>query len=313
MHANLLNFGIFYRKCFFVCFFLCYFAWFLSKKHMLIINKISELKSQLQRERQQGHTIGLVPTMGALHEGHASLVRRSVSENDVTVVSVFLNPTQFNDKADLERYPRTLEADCRLLEQCGAQIVFAPSVEEIYPEPDTRTFSYPPTDSVMEGAMRPGHFNGVCQIVSKLFSYTDPDRGYFGEKDYQQIAVIRRLAADLGFKLQIVPCPVIREESGLALSSRNTLLSDEERVLAANIYRVMKDSLSLGYSVQQTHDYVVDHINAIDGLQVQYFSIVDGDTLADVSSWEDAESIVGCITVFCGSKPIRLIDHIRYK
>ena len=161
--------------------------------------------------------------------------------------------------------------------------------------------------------MRPGHFNGVCQIVSKLFSYTDPDRGYFGEKDYQQIAVIRRLAADLGFKLQIIPCPVIREESGLARSSRNTLLTDDERVLAANIYRVLKESLSLNAGVQQTHDYVVDTINAIDGLEVQYFSIVDGDTLADVSSWEEAESIVGCITVFCGSKPIRLIDHIRYK
>lgn len=280
---------------------------------MLIIHKISELQSQLQTERQKGHTIGLVPTMGALHEGHASLVRRSVSENDVTVVSIFLNPTQFNDKSDLERYPRTLEADCQLLEQCGAQIVFAPSVEEIYPEPDTRTFSYPPTDSVMEGAMRPGHFNGVCQIVSKLFSYTNPDRGYFGEKDYQQIAVIRRMAADLGFKLEIIPCPVIREESGLARSSRNTLLSADERVLAANIYRVMKESLSLGGTVQQTHDYVVDTINAIDGLEVQYFSIVDGDTLADVSSWDEADSIVGCITVFCGSKPIRLIDHIRYK
>ena len=280
---------------------------------MLIIHKISELQSQLQTERQKGHTIGLVPTMGALHEGHASLVRRSVSENDVTVVSIFLNPTQFNDKSDLERYPRTLEADCQLLEQCGAQIVFAPSVEEIYPEPDTRTFSYPPTDSVMEGAMRPGHFNGVCQIVSKLFSYTNPDRGYFGEKDYQQIAVIRRMVADLGFKLEIIPCPVIREESGLARSSRNTLLSADERVLAANIYRVMKESLSLGGTVQQTHDYVVDTINAIDGLEVQYFSIVDGDTLADVSSWDEADSIVGCVTVFCGSKPIRLIDHIRYK
>lgn len=280
---------------------------------MLIIHKILELQSQLQAERQKGHTIGLVPTMGALHEGHASLVRRSVSENDVTVVSIFLNPTQFNDKADLERYPRTLEADCQLLEKCGAQIVFAPSVEEIYPEPDTRSFSYPPTDSVMEGAMRPGHFNGVCQIVSKLFSYTDPDRGYFGEKDYQQIAVIKRMVTDLGFKLQIISCPVIREESGLARSSRNTLLTADERVLAANIYRVMKESLALNASVQQTHDYVVDTINAIDGLEVQYFSIVDGDTLADVSSWDEADSIVGCITVFCGSKPIRLIDHIRYK
>ena len=280
---------------------------------MLIIHKISELQSQLQLERQLGRTVGLVPTMGALHQGHASLVRRSVSENDVTVVSIFLNPTQFNDKKDLERYPRTLEADCQLLEQCGAQIAFAPSVEEIYPEPDTRTFSYPPTDSVMEGAMRPGHFNGVCQIVSKLFSYTTPDRAYFGEKDYQQIAVIKRMVADQGFHLTIVPCPVIREDSGLAMSSRNTLLTDEERSLAANIYKVMQESCNLNASVSATHDFVVDSINAIDGLEVQYFSIVDGDTLADVSSWQDAESVVGCITVFCGSKPIRLIDHIRYK
>ena len=280
---------------------------------MMIIHKISELQSKLQVERQKGRTIGLVPTMGALHAGHASLVKRSVSDNDVTVVSIFLNPTQFNDKKDLERYPRTLEADCKLLEQCGAQIAFAPSVEEIYPEPDTRTFSYPPTDSVMEGAMRPGHFNGVCQIVSKLFSYTNPDRAYFGEKDYQQIAVIKRMVEDLGFKLTMVSCPVIREESGLAMSSRNTLLSDAERALAANIYAFLKKSTTLGLDVQQTHDYVVENIDAIEGLKVQYFSIVDGNTLAEIGSWQDAESIVGCITVFCGSKPIRLIDHIRYK
>jgi pantoate--beta-alanine ligase len=251
--------------------------------------------------------------MGALHEGHASLVVRSVAENDVTVVSIFLNPTQFNDPKDLERYPRTLEADCQLLEKCGADIAFAPTVAEVYPEPDTRQFSYPPTDSVMEGAMRPGHFNGVCQVVSKLLSYVEPDRAYFGEKDYQQIAVIRRMVDDLGFKLEIVPCPVVRQSDGLAMSSRNTLLTDQERTTAANIYRIMKESRTLGLSVQQTHDYVVDGINGIDGLEVQYFSIVDGDTLAEVSSWDDAPSIVGCITVFCGTKPIRLIDHIRYK
>lgn len=280
---------------------------------MLLVHRIADLKAELAKQRSQGKSIGLVPTMGALHEGHASLVRRSVEENDVTVVSIFLNPTQFNDKKDLERYPRTLESDCALLEKYGAQIAFAPSVEEVYPEEDTRVFSYPPTDSVMEGAMRPGHFNGVCQIVSKLFMYVEPDRAYFGEKDYQQIAVIRRMVADLGFKLQIVPCPVIREESGLAMSSRNALLTQDERVLAANIYRVMKESLTLGKGVEETRRYVVDTINAIDGLQVQYFSIVDGDTLADVSAWDEAESVVGCITVFCGGVPIRLIDHIRYK
>ncbi|MBQ2300707.1 MAG: pantoate--beta-alanine ligase [Bacteroidaceae bacterium] len=280
---------------------------------MNIVNKISELRLALDECRGRGCSIGLVPTMGALHEGHASLVRRSVTENDVTVVSVFLNPTQFNDPKDLERYPRTLEADCELLDACGADIVFAPGVEEIYPEPDTRCFSYPPTDSVMEGAMRPGHFNGVCQIVSKLFSYVEPDKAYFGEKDYQQIAVIRRMVADLGFGLEIVPCPVIRQSDGLAMSSRNTLLSDEERQTAANIYRVLNESRTLGLTVQQTHDYVVNEIDAIPMLEVQYFNIVDGDTLADVSSWDEAQSVVGCITVFCGEKPIRLIDHIRYK
>ena len=280
---------------------------------MEVISKITLLRERLSQLRSEGNSIGFVPTMGALHEGHASLVRRSVKENDVTVVSVFLNPTQFNDPKDLERYPRTLEADCRLLETCGADIVFAPSVKEIYPEPDTRQFSYPPTDSVMEGAMRPGHFNGVCQVVSKLFSYVEPDRVYLGEKDYQQIAVIRRMVDDLGFKVQIVPCPVVRQSDGLALSSRNALLSDEERVTAANIYRIMNESRSLGLTVQQTHDYVVEEINSIPGLTVQYFSIVNGDTLADVSSWEDTQSIVGCITVFCGTKPIRLIDHIRYR
>ena len=280
---------------------------------MLIVQTIAELKACLNGEREQGHSVGLVPTMGALHAGHASLVERSVKENDVTVVSIFLNPTQFNDKKDLERYPRTLEADCELLEKCGAQVVFAPSVEEVYPEPDTRVFSYPPTDAVMEGAFRPGHFNGVCQIVSKLFDYVEPDCAYFGEKDYQQICVIRRMVEDLKMDINIVACPVIREESGLARSSRNTLLSDEERQLAAHIYRVLSESRKKQMSVAETHDFVVREIDAIEGLKVQYFSIVDGLTLADVSTWDDAESVVGCITVYCGAVPIRLIDHIRYK
>lgn len=280
---------------------------------MLIVQTIAELKACLNGEREQGHSVGLVPTMGALHAGHASLVERSVKENDVTVVSIFLNPTQFNDKKDLERYPRTLEADCLLLEKCGAQVVFAPSVNEVYPEPDTRVFSYPPTDAVMEGAFRPGHFNGVCQIVSKLFDYVEPDRAYFGEKDYQQICVIRRMVEDLKMDINIVACPVIREESGLARSSRNTLLSDDERQLAAHIYRVLSESRKKQMSVAETHDFVVSEIDAIEGLKVQYFSIVDGLTLADVSTWDDAESVVGCITVYCGAVPIRLIDHIRYK
>lgn len=280
---------------------------------MQVIGTISELQKVLGDERAKGKRIGLVPTMGALHEGHASLVKRSVAENDITVVSIFLNPTQFNDPKDLERYPRTLEADCSILEECGAQIAFAPCVEEMYPEPDTRQFSYPPTDAVMEGARRPGHFNGVCQIVSKLFQITDPDNAYFGEKDYQQIAVICRMTEDLGFKVNIIPCPVIREESGLAMSSRNTLLAPEEKEIAPKIYQTLKQSKALQLSIEETQKWVVDEINKVDGLEVEYYSIVDGSTLADINSWEDATSVVGCITVYCGKTPIRLIDHIRYK
>jgi pantoate--beta-alanine ligase len=282
---------------------------------MKVINTISDLRAFLDLARREGKTIGLVPTMGALHEGHASLVRRSVGENDVTVVSIFLNPTQFNDPSDLERYPRTLEADCQLLDACGATVAFAPTVKEIYPEPDTRTFSYPPTDTVMEGAYRPGHFNGVCQIVSKLFSYVEPDRSYFGEKDFQQIAVIRRMVEDLGLNLTIVPCPVVREENGLAMSSRNSLLKPEERAIAPKIYATLANSIVFaeGHSVKDTHDFVVTAINSVPGLEVQYFSIVDGRTLADVKSWDESDFIVGCITVFCGATPIRLIDHIKYK
>ena len=280
---------------------------------MKIIKTISKLRETLEAERANGKTIGLVPTIGALHDGHASLVRRSVEENDITVVSIFLNPTQFNDPKDLERYPVTLDSDCAILEKCGAQIAFVPSVREVYPEPDTRTFSYPPTDTVMEGERRPGHFNGVCQIVSKLFSYTNPDRAYFGEKDYQQIAVIRRMVDDLKFQLAIIPCPVIREADGLAMSSRNTLLAPEEKEIAPNIYRILKESKHLGTSIAETREWVVKQLNAISGLEVEYYSIVDGDTLADITDWNDAESVVGCITVYCGKTPIRLIDHIRYK
>lgn len=282
---------------------------------MELVQTIEVLQERLSAARKEGKKVGLVPTMGALHQGHASLVERSVAENDVTVVSVFLNPTQFNDKTDLEKYPRTLDADCALLEKLGTTYVFAPSVQEMYPEPDTRKFSYAPIDTVMEGAFRPGHFNGVCQIVSKLFSIVDPDKAYFGEKDFQQIAVIRAMVKDLKFKVEIVPCPVVREESGLAMSSRNTLLTDEERKIAANISKILFKSKNFAsnHTLEETKKYVVDSINAIVGLEVQYYEIVDGMTLQTVRKWSDSDYIVGCITVFCGSQPIRLIDHIKYK
>lgn len=282
---------------------------------MQVINTKEALNRVLDAARAEGKSIGLVPTMGALHEGHASLVRRSVAENGFTVVSDFVNPTQFNDKTDLQNYPRTLEADCALLESLGADVVFAPSVEEMYPEEDTRSFSYPPTDEVMEGAFRPGHFNGVCQIVSKLFYAVNPNRAYFGEKDFQQVAVIKAMVKDLGLGLQICPCPIVRETDGLALSSRNSLLTDEERKIALNISKYLFESREYmkSHSLADTKAYVVDSINAIDGLEVQYYEIVDGDSLLSLADWADSESVVGCITVFCGQRPVRLIDNIRYK
>lgn len=284
---------------------------------MKVFKKIVDLQNELFLVRKEGKEIGLVPTMGALHEGHASLIKRSVKENGATVVSVFLNPTQFNDKGDLGRYPRTLDADCKFCEACGAQYVFAPSVEEMYPTPDTRHFEFPPQTTVMEGAKRPGHFNGVCQVVSRLFYIVKPNRAYFGEKDWQQIAVVKRLVKYIGYDklVHIVECPIVRDEDGLAKSSRNTLLTPEERAIAPNIYKALKASVDYAkdHTVAETHDKVVADINAIDGLDVEYFEIVDGNTLLDVNNWDDSGYVVGCITVYCGHTPIRLIDHIKYK
>ena len=284
-------------------------------KKMKVFDRIVDLQNQLFEDRKQGKEIGLVPTMGALHEGHASLVKRSVKENEITVVSVFVNPTQFNDKNDLKNYPRTLDADCALLEKCGADYVLAPSVEEMYPSPDTRQFEYPPVSTVMEGAHRPGHFNGVCQVVSRLFYIVKPTRAYFGEKDWQQIAVVKAMVRHLGLGVQIVECDIVRDKDGLAKSSRNTLLSADERAIAPAIYKALKDSIKYAknHTVTETHDKVVDDINSVDGLDVEYFSIVDGNTLQDIANWEDSDYVVGCITVYCGKTPIRLIDHIKYK
>lgn len=282
---------------------------------MEIINSVKELKDKLYIHKSQKRSIGLVPTMGALHKGHISLVEKCSKENDITVVSIFVNPTQFNDKKDLERYPRTLEADCKLLGNIKVDIVFAPSVEEIYPEPDTRTFSYPPTDTVMEGKYRPGHFNGVCQIVSKLFDFVEPDKAYFGEKDFQQVAVIKAMVKDKKYSIEIRQCPIIREDDGLALSSRNALLTNQERLIAVNISKVLKNSIeySKNHSLNETREWVITQINSTEGLKIEYYEIVDGDTLNSIEKWEDSNYIVGCITVFCGSTPIRLIDNIKYK
>ena len=280
---------------------------------MKVIHTIKDLQAELSVLKAQGKKVGLVPTMGALHAGHASLVKRSVNENEVTVVSVFVNPTQFNDKNDLVKYPRTLDADCKLLEACGATYVFAPSVEEMYPEPNTRQFSYAPLDTVMEGAFRPGHFNGVCQIVSKLFEAVKPHRAYFGEKDFQQLAIIREMVRQMQFDLEIVGCPIVREEDGLALSSRNARLSAEERENALKISQTLFKSRTFAatHTVSETLKFVEDAIAAVPGLRLEYFEIVDGNTLQKVDNWNQTSYVVGCITVFCGD--VRLIDNIKYK
>ena len=280
---------------------------------MKVIHTIKDLQAELSVLKAQGKKVGLVPTMGALHAGHASLVKRSVNENEVTVVSVFVNPTQFNDKNDLVKYPRTLDADCKLLEACGATYAFAPSVEEMYPEPDTGQFSYAPLDTVMEGAFRPGHFNGVCQIVSKLFEAVKPHRAYFGEKDFQQLAIIREMVRQMQFDLEIVGCPIVREEDGLALSSRNARLSAEERENALKISQTLFKSRTFAatHTVSETLKFVEDAIAAVPGLRLEYFEIVDGNTLQKVDNWNQTSYVVGCITVFCGD--VRLIDNIKYK
>ena len=238
---------------------------------MLVVETIDKLHAFLAEARAEGKSVGLVPTMGALHEGHASLVKRSVEENGVTVVSVFVNPTQFNDKGDLERYPRTLEADCSLLEALGTDCVFAPTVEEVYPEPDTRVFDFAPLDKVMEGVYRPGHFNGVVQVVSRLFDLVQPTRAYFGEKDFQQLAIIRHMVersslAERYQGLQIIGSPIVRETNGLAMSSRNERLSEQEKQIAVGISQTLLSSLEWAKtaSVSQVQQQVIDTINAID-------------------------------------------------
>lgn len=279
---------------------------------MKIVSSIKDLKNFLALEREKGKKVGLVPTMGALHAGHISLVKRCVAENDICVVSDFVNPTQFNDKHDLETYPRTLDADCALLEPVGCDYVFAPSVAEMYPEPDTRVFNLGPVAEVMEGPRRPGHFNGVAQVVSKLFYIVEPDNAYFGEKDFQQIAVIREMVRQLNLPVHIVDCPIQREADGLALSSRNTRLTPEQRQKAPVIARTLKESTTFvpAKSVQEVIDYVVNTINQVLEMEVEYFEIVDGNTMQPIQNWSDTTYPVGCITVYCGE--VRLIDNIKY-
>lgn len=279
---------------------------------MKIVRKISELKQLLEKEREGNKTIGLVPTMGALHAGHMSLVHKCVKENDVCVVSIFVNPTQFNDKSDLNTYPRTPDQDYALLEPAGCKYIFTPDEEEMYPEPDTRIFDFGQIAEVMEGKFRPGHFNGVAQIVSKLFDIVEPNSAYFGEKDFQQVAVIRKMVELLNQPVKIIACPILREKDGLALSSRNTRLTPEHRQKAPLIARSLKESTNFaaGRSVQETIEFVVNSINAESDMDVEYYEIVDSNSLESIKNWTDSDAPIGCITVYCGK--VRLIDNIHY-
>lgn len=284
---------------------------------MLILRSAAEVAALVGRERQNGHTIGFVPTMGALHAGHLSLVERAVADNDVAVVSVFVNPTQFNNPVDLATYPRDEEADFKLLAGAGVSAVFAPSVDEMYPGGvegrERREFALGMAAVVMEGKYRPGHFQGVAEVVSRLFGIVRPTRAYFGEKDFQQIAVIRNMVESEGIDVEIVPCPIKRADDGLALSSRNALLTPSQRLTAPEIHRALSDSVEYAktHSLRATHDFVVERIDAVPGMRVEYFEIVDARTLLPLEEWEESPWVVGCITVYCGE--VRLIDNICYK
>ena len=278
---------------------------------MIVVNRVADLNAALANCPKEG--VGFVPTMGALHAGHRSLVERARKENKTVVVSVFVNPTQFNDKNDLKNYPRTPEADCAILEAAGADIVFMPSVEDIYPEPDTRQFDFGLIDKVMEGATRPGHFNGVAQVVSRLFALVNPKRAYFGEKDFQQIAVIKAMVKQLNMSVEIVECPIIRDVDGLALSSRNTLLTPAHRAAAPHIYEVISQcaAKSAEMTPAELTQWVTEQVEANELLKVIYFQAVDALSMQQVASWEESERVQGCIAVQAGE--IRLIDNVKIK
>lgn len=289
---------------------------------MITITTIAELDSAINETKKNNKSIGLVPTMGALHEGHLSLVNRARKENDVVVVSVFVNPIQFNNKEDLEKYPRTIEKDLAMLEAAGTDIAFTPSVEEMYPEPVTTVYHFGAIEQVMEGPRRPGHFSGVAVVVRRLFELTKPDRSYFGEKDFQQIAVIRELLRQMNSNIEMVPCPIVRADDGLALSSRNMRLSPEARNIAPAIYATLMQAVEMSQyeDVDDLKLWVLDtlasfhEVNSLpEGLRFEpeYFEIVDDTTLQPIDNWDEASGSVGCIAVWLDG--VRLIDMVRFR
>lgn len=277
---------------------------------MKTVQTKSEVSAAVVKWKSEQQRIGFVPTMGALHQGHISLINRSVAENDKTVVSIFVNPTQFNDPNDLKNYPRNLEKDLALLASTGCDLVFSPSVIEMYPEPDTRQFNFGPIEQVMEGAHRPGHFNGVAQVVSKLFDIVSPHKAYFGEKDFQQLAIIKNMVQQLNYSIDIVPCAIVREFDGLAMSSRNALLTPEQRTLAVQISKTLFEAQKKAgiLSVNDLKRWVINTLNEIEGFETDYFDIVDDLSLQPIANWNHPTPIHGCVAVKVGR--IRLIDNV---
>lgn len=278
---------------------------------MEIIKKISEVKKKILEIKKSKKTIGFVPTMGALHDGHLQLVKQSVAENDFTIVSVFVNPIQFNNAEDLKKYPRNLDKDVKLLEEAGCNFVFTPEVEEMYPEPDNTEFDFGKLDKVMEGAARPGHFRGVAVVVKKLFEITKPNRAYFGKKDYQQLAIIKQLVEDYKMPLEIIPCETVREKDGLAMSSRNLRLTKEEREVAPKIYKALKNAKKIykKHTPKELEKIIKTEIENEKMISVEYVSIVDSKTLQSIDKWEDCKHCVVCLACFLGK--VRLIDNIE--
>jgi len=279
---------------------------------MLTFSKIKETTDFLEQEINQGRSIGFVPTMGALHEGHLELMRRAKKENDLLVVSIFVNPIQFNKSEDLEKYPRNLEADKKLLETVGCNVLFSPETEEMYPEEVNEKYDFWQLETVMEGAHRPGHFNGVAIVVKKLFEIVKPQRAYFGEKDFQQLAIIQKLVEMKKMPVEIVPCPIVRDADGLAMSSRNARLTPEERTIAPRIFEILqyakskKDSICTGPMKQM----VINMFEANEDFLLEYFEIADDKNLQAVTSWGKGEGIMGFVALQLGN--VRLIDNVRF-
>jgi pantoate--beta-alanine ligase len=278
---------------------------------MKVFNKIYDLKQEILKIRSEKKTLGFVPTMGALHEGHISLINKAHSETDFVCCSIFVNPTQFNDKSDFDRYPRTLPDDIKILEAAGCHYVFAPSTEEMYPVPPTETFDFGLLGNVMEGAFRPGHFNGVAIIVKKLFEIVTPDKAYFGKKDFQQLCIIRALVKMFSIPLEIIGCDTLREPDGLAMSSRNRLLTPDERVIASHIPVIMRETSSMckSQSVTEIKNWVAKQFLQFPECRLDYFEISEPESLQPIQNWQKNQTCIACIAVFVNK--IRLIDNIE--